>query len=107
MHRGDLQALQCETLTDGTLHFGKKLATIEDTGSDVHMTFEDGTSARADIVIGADGINSKVRETLLGLRSRTTAAGSDIARLINAERLKKYDLEFERLCQMVGAGLAT
>jgi len=95
VHRGDLQALQCDTLKEGTLHFGKKLATIEDTGSDVYMTFEDGTSARADIVIGADGINSKVRETLLGFEKPNYSGWVGHRALINAERLKKYDLEFE------------
>ncbi|WP_425287898.1 FAD-dependent oxidoreductase, partial [Rhizobium ecuadorense] len=58
VHRGDLQAIQCDALQPGTLHFGKKLARLDDSGTDVLIEFEDGTSIRADIVIGADGINS-------------------------------------------------
>lgn len=80
VHRGDLQALQLSALQPGTLHFGKCLSKIEDRGDEVVLNFVDGTSAHADIVIGADGINSRIREHLLGRKRRPTAAGWPIAR---------------------------
>ncbi|SOC45279.1 6-hydroxynicotinate 3-monooxygenase [Rhizobium subbaraonis] len=95
VHRGDLQALQCDQLKPGTLHFGKKLVRIDDNGTDVMLEFEDGTSVRADIVIGADGINSKVRETLLGYEKPNYSGWVGHRALISAEKLKKFDLEFE------------
>ncbi|MBN3726826.1 FAD-dependent monooxygenase [Burkholderia sp. Ac-20379] len=66
VHRGDFHALMTQAVTPGTIVFGKKLTTIEDTGSDVRLTFDDGTVETADIAIGADGVNSRLREHLLG-----------------------------------------
>lgn len=66
VHRGDFHALMVDAIAPGTLAFDKNLTHIEDTGSEVVMQFADGSTATADIVIGADGVNSKVRETLLG-----------------------------------------
>ncbi|MBB3771284.1 6-hydroxynicotinate 3-monooxygenase [Angulomicrobium tetraedrale] len=66
IHRGDLHELQIAALQPGTLHFDKRLTEIEDDGAGVDLTFADGTRHRADIVVGADGINSRIREALLG-----------------------------------------
>ncbi|WP_275787556.1 FAD-dependent monooxygenase [Pararhizobium gei] len=95
VHRGDLQAIQCDALQPGTLHFGKKLARVDDSGTDVLIEFEDGTSVRADIVIGADGINSRVRETLLGEEKPNYSGWVGHRALISGDKLKKYDLTFE------------
>ena len=66
VHRGDFHALLTEAVTGGVLEFNKRLTSIDDRGDVVELKFADGTSAQADIVIGADGINSRIRETLLG-----------------------------------------
>ncbi|HBT34126.1 MAG TPA: 6-hydroxynicotinate 3-monooxygenase, partial [Pusillimonas sp.] len=66
VHRGDFHKLMTDALPDGVLEFNKKLDEIEDLGDKVVMKFADGTTEEADFVIGADGINSKVRESLLG-----------------------------------------
>ncbi|MBV8663269.1 MAG: FAD-dependent monooxygenase, partial [Hyphomicrobiales bacterium] len=49
-----------------SVHFGKKLATFE-TRPDgtVLARFEDGSTARGDVLVGADGANSRVRALLL------------------------------------------
>lgn len=66
VHRGDLHAVLESALEPGTVVFGKKLTDIDRTGSALALVFEDGSRAEADLVIGADGVNSKVREFLLG-----------------------------------------
>ncbi|MBU9179883.1 FAD-dependent monooxygenase [Burkholderia gladioli] len=66
VHRGDFHALMTQAVTPGTIAFGRKLTAIEDTGSEVRLTFDDGTVETADIAIGADGVNSRLREHLLG-----------------------------------------
>lgn len=66
MHRGDLLAVLNSALQPGTLSLGKQLVDIDETGDRVVLVFSDGSRTEAEFVIGADGINSKVRELLLG-----------------------------------------
>ncbi|WP_186094050.1 FAD-dependent monooxygenase [Burkholderia gladioli] len=66
VHRGDFHALMTQAVAPGTIAFGRKLTAIEDTGSEVRLSFDDGTVETADIAIGADGVNSRLREHLLG-----------------------------------------
>jgi salicylate hydroxylase len=46
------------------VHMGKRLETLEQNASSVTAKFADGSSARGDVLIGADGINSKVLRLL-------------------------------------------
>lgn len=95
VHRGDLHALQMTALKPGSVHFNKHLASLDEGGSDVLLRFADGTQARADIVIGADGINSRVREHLLGVEAPTYSGWVGHRALIPAHQLAKYDFNFE------------
>lgn len=66
IHRADLQAVLSDALGPESLHLGKRLTAIDDTGSRCHLAFDDGSTAVADLVIGADGVRSTVRRWLLG-----------------------------------------
>jgi 6-hydroxynicotinate 3-monooxygenase len=66
VHRGDLHSVLESALVHGTVAFGKKLSHIDNAGSAVRLSFEDGGQAEADLIIGADGLNSKVREYICG-----------------------------------------
>ncbi|KAK5637075.1 hypothetical protein RRF57_012787 [Xylaria bambusicola] len=46
------------------LHFGKKLRSVKEEAKGVTVHFEDGTSASGDMLVGADGVNSKVERYL-------------------------------------------
>jgi len=95
VHRGDLHALQMSTIQPGTLHFNKRLEKIEDTGDQVRLSFTDGTTASANIVIGADGINSKIREELLGHEAPLYSGWIAHRALITRDKLARYDFDFE------------
>ncbi len=66
VHRGDLHHILESALRPGTVSFGRKLRQITETRAGVGLSFEDGGAATADLVIGADGLNSVVRSHLFG-----------------------------------------
>lgn len=95
VHRGDLHDLQMATLRHGSVHYGKRLSSIEDRGGDVLLSFDDGTEATAAIVIGADGINSKIREELLGEQKPNYSGWVAHRALIRSDTLKGDPSNFE------------
>ena len=95
VHRGDLHALQMSTIAPGTTHFNKCLTRLEETDTHVNLFFSDGTRSQADIVIGADGINSKIREELLGAEKPLYSGWVAHRALIRSEDLTRYNLNFE------------
>jgi salicylate hydroxylase len=66
IHRAHLLDVLKERVPLSKIHTGRKLARIEtrSTGTRYVLHFENGTTAEADIVVGCDGIKSKVREHL-------------------------------------------
>ena len=66
MHRGDLHDALASVVPPETIHLGKKLVGLAQAGSQVTLAFADGTRETADLVIGADGVHSTVREIILG-----------------------------------------
>lgn len=66
IHRAELQKILSTKVGMDRIHLGKRLASIDDTGEHVVLHFRDGSKAEADIVIGADGARSTVRNLMLG-----------------------------------------
>ena len=60
MHRADLVALLADALPPGTVHTGHRCAGFSQDDR-ARVTFTNGVSAQADIVIAADGIHSELR----------------------------------------------
>lgn len=65
MHRADLHRGLLSLLPEGTLHLGYRLTGIDEGPQQVALHFEGGSSVTADVVAGADGIHSVVRELLV------------------------------------------
>jgi 2-polyprenyl-6-methoxyphenol hydroxylase-like FAD-dependent oxidoreductase len=65
--RGDLAAEIFRAL-DGQVEivFGDAIAAIEETGAGVELALESGARRSADILVGADGLNSRVRRLAFG-----------------------------------------
>jgi salicylate hydroxylase/6-hydroxynicotinate 3-monooxygenase len=66
MHRADLHAALVSLVPPETVHHGRKLIELTQDAGGATLQFADGSSATADLVIGADGVHSRVREIILG-----------------------------------------
>jgi len=66
LHRADLHAMVESVVPTEIVHLNKKLMGLSQDAESVELAFADGTHVHADTVIGADGVHSLVRETLLG-----------------------------------------
>lgn len=66
IHRAVLQEILISQLASNTLHLGKRCTGIERGEHGVKVSFEGGSTAMGDILIGADGIRSVVRTALFG-----------------------------------------
>ena len=67
IHRGDLQMILAEEIGFENIKLSKRLSKIEQGNSGYQLTFEDGSIADAEAVIGADGIKSTVRHQILNI----------------------------------------
>ena len=61
MHRADLVQMLADALPAGALHAGHRCTGFEQDASKTRVSFANGASAEADIVIAADGIHSELR----------------------------------------------
>ena len=63
--RGELRRILLDSLPDGTVRWGRKLAAVTPLGAGRHqLAFEDGSAVDTDLLVGADGAWSKVRPLL-------------------------------------------
>ena len=61
MHRADLVDMLAHALPAGTVHTGHRCTDFEQDGRVGRVSFANGSSAEADLVIAADGIHSELR----------------------------------------------
>jgi salicylate hydroxylase len=66
VHRADLLDVIAAALPTGSVTLGKRCATVQSHDDVAVARFEDGSEIEADIIIGADGIHSRVRKALFG-----------------------------------------
>lgn len=66
IHRADLQKVLVSAFGTENLHLGCRLIDIVEDRDSVLLHFADGQVARADLVVGADGVNSTVRRWITG-----------------------------------------
>lgn len=97
IHRGDLHAEQIAILAPERLHFDYRLTDLEEREKDVLLTFANGRRIAAGLVIGADGINSMIREKLLGPEKPRFSGWVGHRALVDMEKLRATGLDYE-LC---------
>ncbi len=69
VHRRDLHGAlldACRAHAEITLHTSKQLVRFEDRGASILAHFADGATCSGTVLIGADGLNSCVRENVMG-----------------------------------------
>jgi 2-polyprenyl-6-methoxyphenol hydroxylase-like FAD-dependent oxidoreductase len=66
--RGPLRDLLLDSLQPGTVVWDRQFAAMQPAGSAWEIAFRNGTTATADLVIGADGANSKIRPFVTPIR---------------------------------------
>jgi salicylate hydroxylase len=66
IHRADLLGILAGALRSTDIRLGLRCVAIASSANGAVARFADGTEIEADLVVGADGIHSKVRESLFG-----------------------------------------
>jgi 2-polyprenyl-6-methoxyphenol hydroxylase-like FAD-dependent oxidoreductase len=66
VHRADLQALLLREVGEGPLRLGSEVAGFEQDEAGVTVLFVNGSEERADLLVGADGLRSKIGAELFG-----------------------------------------
>lgn len=99
--RGVLEALLRDALEPGTVKAGKTLLDVvpQDDGGHL-LRFADGTCEYADLVVGCDGIGSRVRRLLTDEKPAYTGVTFVETRLVDVERT------LPQIARLVGEGVA-
>ncbi|WP_343689306.1 NAD(P)/FAD-dependent oxidoreductase [Chitinophaga sp.] len=66
--RGPLRKILLESLTEDTVVWDSQFADMEKSGDGWLLHFKNGTTSYADLVVGADGANSKIRPFITPIR---------------------------------------
>jgi 2-polyprenyl-6-methoxyphenol hydroxylase-like FAD-dependent oxidoreductase len=68
LRRQDLERILAERAREAgiTVRYGTSLSALNDTGNSVEARFEDGTRQEFALVVGADGVHSRVRDLTFG-----------------------------------------
>jgi salicylate hydroxylase len=65
-HRGELHSVLAKAVPPERVHLAHRCIGIKQDASGVEAQFENGATAKADVLIAADGIHSTIRRILLG-----------------------------------------
>jgi salicylate hydroxylase len=66
IHRADLHAILARAVPPERIRLGAKCVATHNAGDRAVVTFADGSAVECDAAVGADGIHSAVRESILG-----------------------------------------
>ena len=87
IHRADLQRILHAALGSEGLHLGHRLQRIVDGAGCITLEFANGQSVQADLVVGADGVRSAVREWVAGGEGTTYSGTSAFRGIVPAAQL--------------------
>jgi salicylate hydroxylase len=96
LHRADLHEILADcarALDPNVVRLNKKATGFTETADGVELHFADGTSAKGDLLIGADGLKSVVRNQMFGDATATYTGDAAWRLIIPVERLPENFLE--------------
>ena len=92
-HRADLANLLAAALPPERVHVSHKLVDLEQKGERVVARFESGATVEADVLVGADGIHSRVRHIVFGPEKARFTGCVAWRGLVPAERVARLGIE--------------
>jgi 2-polyprenyl-6-methoxyphenol hydroxylase-like FAD-dependent oxidoreductase len=106
LHRADLHeilAARARAFDDDIVRLNHKAVGFDEGTDGVRLRFADGTTAEGDLLIGADGLKSAVRDQLLGKATATYTGDAAWRITVPRERLPRDFLE-QAMSVFVGPG---
>ncbi|WP_130802235.1 FAD-dependent monooxygenase [Acinetobacter ihumii] len=88
IHRADIINALAALFPIENIEFSKKLKTLKQHENGVQLHFEDGSTQEFDIVVGADGIHSRVRTALFGEESPRFTGIVSFRSVVPTEKVK-------------------
>src|SRR5260221_3359306 len=92
-HRGDLAELLGCAVPPERLHLRHRLVGLEETADKVIARFDNGAGVETDVVVGADGIHSKVHALAFGPEKARFTGCVAWRGLVPAERVRHLGIE--------------
>lgn len=93
IHRADLHQILADAVMEAgpdTIQLGRRFASLRQDDRGVTARFEDGLEVRSAILVGADGINSRVRSALFGEESARFTGQVAYRFLIPVEQVEEF-----------------
>src|ERR1700742_2161777 len=106
LHRADFQAMlaaKAREFKPGVVGLGRRATGFSETADGVTLDFADGSSARGDLLIGADGLKSVVRRQIAGEVPATYTGDAAWRITVPVERLPANFLE-QAMTLFIGGG---
>jgi salicylate hydroxylase len=92
-HRADLANLLADALPPERVHTSHRLVDLDEKSDGVVARFDNGVVAEADVLVGADGIHSKVHALVFGPEKARFTGCVAWRGLVPAERVRHLDIE--------------
>jgi len=89
-HRSDLVAVLADAVGPDRVETGRRCSGVNHDGTGAEVLFADGGTVAADVVVGADGIHSVVREALYGPQQPRFTGHVAYRGLVPADRLATW-----------------
>ena len=92
-HRAELLEVLSAAVPDGVVHLDHRCVGLSQHEDGVEVRFHNGVTTDADVVVGADGIHSTVREIIVGPESPRFSGHVAYRGLVPAERVAHLGME--------------